>query len=62
MVSFKNEKAKPKEWKLAKTDIPGPGAHKESDKAFNYTIPTSPIIKFKKDKRVIFAEATAKTK
>jgi len=42
VIQFKHEKPKPKEWKLQKSDMPGPGAYKEKEKAFNLTLPSSP--------------------
>jgi hypothetical protein len=58
----KFEKPREKGWKVKKTDLPGPGAHKETEKAYNLTMPHSPVIKFKTGKRIIFAEASAKSK
>ena len=54
VLSFKHEKPRDKEWKVKKTEIPGPGAHKEVEKAFNSTMLRSPVSKFKTDKRIGF--------
>ena len=56
VVQFKNEKATDKEWKIKKTDQPGPGNYAELDRSYNLTLSQSPKIKFKQDKRIGFAE------
>ena len=62
VISLKNERPKEKEWKIKKTEIPGPGQYKEAMKAFSKTVYSSPIVKFKTGKRKIFAEAAADLK
>jgi len=42
VISLKNQKPTDKEWKVKKSDQPGPGHHKEVHKAFNFTQITSP--------------------
>jgi hypothetical protein len=42
--------------------VPGPGHEKETLKNYNFTKSSSPIVKFKTDKRIIFAEAYSKSK
>jgi hypothetical protein len=37
VISFKLEKPSDKDWKIKKTDIPGPG-HVELDKSYNLTL------------------------
>ena len=59
VINIKNEKSKDKDYKVKKSELPGPGAHKEMEKGFNMTMPRSPVIKFKCDKRIIFAEQVA---
>lgn len=61
-MAFKNEKPRPKEWKIIKNTLPGPGTHQVTEKAFSLTLQSSPVVKFKSDKRIIFAEQTAKQK
>jgi len=62
VVQFKHEKAKEKDWKTKKTELPGPGTHVNSEKAFNLTLESSPIVKFKTGKRIAFAEAISNAK
>lgn len=62
MVSYSKEKASPKGQKIQKTDLPGPGTHKEMDLAFKLTKPATLTMKFKKDKRKGFAETSAEAK
>ena len=62
MVSFKNQKPSDKEWKIKKTDIPGPGNYADLDKSYNLTMSMSPKIKFKQSKRISFAETVSKSK
>lgn len=62
VINFKCEKPTSKEWKLKPSELPGPGQEKETLKSYNFTQPSSPTLKFKTDKRVIFAEAIAKQK
>jgi len=42
VVNIKNEKPKDKDWKVKKVDVPGPGQYKETLKAFNMTVQSSP--------------------
>lgn len=61
-VSYDKEKASPKDYKIKKTDLPGPGTHNEMEKAYAHTKPTCLTLAFKKDKRIGFAEKAAKNK
>lgn len=61
-MSFKNEKAKEKEWKIKKTELPGPGSHPVTEKALSMTLQSSPVVKFKTGKRIIFAQAISEQK
>ena len=62
MVSYGKEKASPKNYKIAKTTLPGPGTHEGMDNAYKLTKPMSLTTKFKSDKRKGFAENAAKAK
>lgn len=59
---MKNEKPKPKEWKITKGEKPGPGQYEFALKGFERTTESSPVIKFKTDKRKGFATAIAESK
>lgn len=62
VITMKNEKVKDKEWKIQKNDKPGPGQYKESMKGYEKTVETSPVVKFKTDKRKGFATIAAESK
>lgn len=55
VINMKNERAKDKDYKVQKTDKPGPGQYQDAQKGFEKTIESSPVIKFKSDKRKGFA-------
>jgi hypothetical protein len=61
-VTYGKEKPTEKNVKIKNNQIVGPGTYKDLDKGLTITRPSSQQLKFKTDKRIVFAEAAGKRK